>query len=67
MAAICCCGCSNDIPKTREQAFIIKTNFHGFADEKYSISNMMGTNTLLSNNGEAYLVALFIVQIVLVK
>ena len=34
LAAICCCGCSNDIPKTREQAFITKTNFIGPIDER---------------------------------
>lgn len=34
LAAICCCGCSNNIPKTRDQAFITGTNFKGFIDER---------------------------------
>ena len=34
LATICCCGCSNDVPKTREQAFITETNYNGFIDER---------------------------------
>ena len=40
LAAICCCGCSNDIPKTREQAFITKTNFSGFTDERIYVFHL---------------------------
>lgn len=34
LAAICCCGCSNNIPKIREQVFITKTNLIGPIDER---------------------------------
>ena len=37
LAAICCCGCSNDIPKIRKQAFITKTNFIGHIDERVAV------------------------------
>lgn len=37
LVTICCCGCSNDIPKIREQAFITKTNFSGFTDERIGV------------------------------
>ena len=40
VAAICCCGCGNDIPKTREQAFITKTNYSGFMDERIAVSRI---------------------------
>ena len=34
LASICCCGCGNNIPKIREQAFITETNFIGPIDER---------------------------------
>ena len=34
LATICCCGCENDIPKTRKQVFITETNFIGPFDER---------------------------------
>lgn len=40
LVAICCCGCSNDIPKTREQAFITETNYIGFLDEEVIVSRI---------------------------
>lgn len=37
LAAIYCCGCENDIPKIRKQAFITETNFIGPIDERVAV------------------------------
>lgn len=48
LATICCCGCGNDIPKMREQAFITKTNFSGITDERIGVFH-------LEYNGHEYI------------
>lgn len=37
LVTICCCGCENNIPKIREQAFITETNFIGPIDERIAV------------------------------